>query len=205
MSAITSTPAVVQVPKLIGAKPTPQKPKTQAEKKANFAETLARTDAYVSSSSQLVQNAALSLFNSYQNTAAAMASVNSGRVVTDYTNVLGSVKRAAVQRTVTSVVGNGWQVVRGKISLAEAGGRVVGDVGTSAVSDAAGAIATNVAVWGLAKAGASSLPVMVGGMVAGWAANNITHRVLGKTGATQAVVNKTTEALQSLGSQNSQN
>ena len=120
------------------------------------------------------------------------------QTVTDFTNVGGSIQRAAVQRTVTSSFSNGWQLIRGKVTLAEAGGRVVGDVATTAASNGLGAIATNVAVWGIAKAGGSSLPVMVGGMVAGWAVNNASHRMMGKFGVTSAITDKTTSLIQGL-------
>lgn len=198
MPRIASSPAVQPVP--VGL---PSTTKSLAEKKAAMAESLARTDMYVNSTWNTLEHASLSLYNAHVNTQAAMASLNNGsRVVTDYTNVVGSVKRAAIQRTVTSTVGNGWQLFRGKVTLAEAGGRVVGDVTASAATNAASAIATNVAVWGLSKAGVSSFPVMVGGMIAGWGASTLTNRVMQKTGATEFVINQTTQALQSLGSSN---
>lgn len=179
-------------------------PKSQTDKAAAIASSLSRTDVYVNSTAQIAENAILSLFNSYSDTQTAMANVDKDgmQTVTDFTNVGGSIQRAAVQRTVTSSLSNGWQLIRGKVTLAEAGGRVVGDVATSAASNGLGAIATNVAVWGIAKAGGSSLPVMVGGMVAGWAVNNVSHRMMGKYGVTSAITDKTTQALQSLSGKN---
>ncbi|PKL75722.1 MAG: hypothetical protein CVV27_13905 [Candidatus Melainabacteria bacterium HGW-Melainabacteria-1] len=188
---------------LIGAKPV-STPKTPETKKEALAASLARTDAYVNSTAVIAENAILSIFNSYQDTQSAVGKMNKdgAMVVTDFIDVGGSVKRAAIQRTVTSSMSNGWALVRGKVTLAEAGGRVVGDVSTTAVANGMGALATNVAVWGIAKAGGSSLPVIVGGMVAGWAANNLSHRMMGKFGVTEAITNKTTELLSSVGSNN---
>lgn len=195
MPRIASNPAVQPAP--VGL---PSTTKTLAEKKVAMAESLARTDAYVNSTWNTVEHAGLSAYNAHVNTQIAMQNMNQGgRVVTDYTNVVGSVKRAAIQRTVTSSIGNAWHLFRGNVTLAEAGGRVVGDVTASAASNAASAIATNVAVWGLSKAGVSSFPVMVGGMLAGWGASTLTNRVMQKTGATEYVINQTTAALQSLG------
>lgn len=201
MPVISAAPRpLIQGAQLIGAKPNASKTQSQNDKQAAFAETLARTDMYVSSGSQMIETAALGLFNSYRDTQAAMLNVNNGtRMMANFVNVGSSVKRAVIQRSVTSSAVNGWRLARGKISASEAGGRVVGDVGSTAVSSAVGAVATNVAVWGLARAGVSPLPVMIGGMVAGWAANNLTSRVLVKTGVTGTVVNTTTRTLQSLG------
>lgn len=200
MPAIAAQPVhSIQNAVMIGAKPAA--PKSQEEKKAEIATSLARTDAYVNSTAQVAENAILSLFNSYSDTQNAMstfANKDGILVVQDFTNVGASVKSAAIQRTVTSSLNNGYQLIRGKVTLAEAGGRVVGDVATSAVSNGLGAVATNVAVWGIAKAGGSSLPVMVGGMAAGWIVNNASHRMMGKLGVTQMITSKTTGALESL-------
>lgn len=200
MPTIAANPATsIQHAAKIGSS-TPLAPKTQAQKQEALTSALSRTDIYVNSTAQIAENAILSLFNSYSDTQTAMNTMDKdgALVVTDFTNVGGSIKRAAIQRTVTSSLSNGWQLVRGKVTLAEAGGRVVGDVTASAAANGVGALATNAAVWGLAKAGASSLPVMVGGMVVGWAANNATHRLMGKFGVTAAITDKTTQLLQSV-------
>lgn len=200
MPAIAAQPVhSIQTAALIGAKPAA--PKTQEQKKEAIASSLSRTDVYVNSTAQLAENAILSAFNSYSDTQAAMTRYNNKdgvQTIQDFTNVGGSVKNAAIQRTVTSSLSNGWAVVRGKVTLAEAGGRVVGDVATSAASNGLGALATNAAVWGIAKAGGSSLPVMVGGMAAGFIVNNVSHRMMGKFGVTQAITNTTTGALEAL-------
>ncbi|MGE3727735.1 MAG: hypothetical protein AB7I41_19405 [Candidatus Sericytochromatia bacterium] len=156
------------------------------------------TDVYIRQSNGL-EGAVLGMFNSYVDTKAAMDRQVDGQVVTDYTHVGASVKRAVIQRSVTSTVRNGWSVFRGKATLAEAGGRVVGDVTGSAVSSGVSSVANNLAVWGLAKAGVSSFPVMVGGMLVGWGASYAANKVMEKTGAQAAIVDKTTELLHSAG------
>ncbi|HEY9842087.1 MAG TPA: hypothetical protein V6D23_16600 [Candidatus Obscuribacterales bacterium] len=184
---------------MIGAKPV-SAPKSQEAKGEALVNALSRTDVYVNSTAQLAENAILSLFNSYNDTQAAMGKMDKDgmQTVTDFTNVGASVKNAVIQRTVTASMSNGLALIRGKVTLAEAGGRVVGDVATTATSNGLGAIATNVAVWGIAKAGGSSLPVMVGGMVAGWAVNNVSHRMMGKFGVTQMIIDKTTSGIEAL-------
>src|SRR5690606_15594861 len=118
MPSVVATP--VQTPTLIGASRPQTQPRTLEEKKSSMAASLSRTDAYITSGSQQVEQVVLSLFNSYQDSQNAMVRLNSGaRVVTDYTNVVESVKRAAVQRTVTSSGRNAWDLYRGKVTLAE--------------------------------------------------------------------------------------
>ncbi|PIQ23778.1 hypothetical protein COW36_20580 [bacterium (Candidatus Blackallbacteria) CG17_big_fil_post_rev_8_21_14_2_50_48_46] len=159
------------------------------------------TDIYIRQSNGL-EGAVLGMFNAYVDTKSAMDRQMNGQVVTDYGNVGASVKRAVIQRAVTSTVRNGWSAFRGKATLAEAGGRVVGDVATSAVSSGVSSVANNVAVFALAKAGASSFPVMVGGMLVGWGASYASQKVMQKTGAQAAIINKTTELLHSAGVSN---
>lgn len=156
------------------------------------------TDVYVRQSNGL-EGVVLGMFNAYTDTKAAMERQMNGQVVTDYTHVGVSVKRAVIQRSVTSTVRNGWSVFRGKATIAEAGGRVVSDVASSAVSSTVSSVANNVAVWGLAKAGASSFPVMVGGMLVGWGANYASNKIMEKTGAQAAIADKITELLQNAG------
>lgn len=167
-------------------------------KNTSKSDALSATDVYVRQSNGL-EGFVLGMFNAYADTKAAMERQMDGQVVTDYTHVGASVKRAVIQRSITSTVRNGWAVARGKATLAEAGGRVVSDVTGSAVSSAVSSIANNVAVWGLAKAGASSFPVMVGGMLVGWGAHYASNKVLEKTGVQAAIADKTTELLQNVG------
>lgn len=167
------------------------------------ANSLSATDTYISSSN-LLDGTVVALFGSYQNTTAAMDRDMNSAVVTDYLNVGGSVKRAAINRSITSAIRNGIQVARGKETWAGAGGNVVGDVSTSAVSSGVSALATNAAVFGLSKLGASSFPVLAGGMIAGFVADKVATKVMVKTGAQAAIINKTTELLEKIGVPNSE-
>jgi hypothetical protein len=159
------------------------------------------TDVYIRQSNGL-EGVVLGMFNAYADTKTAMDRQVNGQVVTDYGNVGASVKRAVIQRSVTSTARNAWSVFRGNASVAEAGGRVVGDVATSAVTSSVSSVANNVAVFALAKAGVSSFPVMVGGMLVGWGASYASSKVMEKTGAQAAIVNKTTDLLHSAGISN---
>lgn len=194
ITPVTSTTSNITV--LSSAAPTTKIAKQATE--TVKASSLSKTDTYISSAN-LIEGSVVALFGSYQNTTAAMNREVTGSVVTDYLNVGGSVKRAAINRSVTSAIRNGINVVRGKETLAEAGGNVVGDVSSSAVSSAVSALATNAAVFGLAKLGASSFPVMAGGMVAGFVADKIATKVFVKTGAQAAITDKTTELLDKIG------
>lgn len=167
------------------------------------ASSLARTDAYVNSSIQGVENGLVSLFNTYNDTRAAVAAQQGGPEgltnVIDFGRMGRSMGWAVVRRGVTSGASNGWAYYKGRISGAEAGGRVVGDVSTSVVASAVGSVATNLAVFGLKRAGASGVPVMIGGLVAGWGVNNLTHRVLRHQGFTQAVTTHATDLFARMG------
>lgn len=201
MPVIAAQPITIQNSALIGARPAPAvAPKASEDKSAAFAASLARADVYVNGAAEVAETAILSLFNSYQDTRGAVAQTQQTGTLAagDFFKVGGSVKRSALQRVVTSTATNGWQLYRGKITLAEAGGRVVGDVSTAAVAGAAGGLASNLAVYGLTKAGAGSVPVMIGGMVASFAVNNVSRRVLNKIGVTEAIAHTTTQALQAM-------
>lgn len=203
MPVIAAQANTIQNTALIGARPVPAQTVTAQsaeEKKATRAASLARTDVYVHGAAQVAETAVLSLFNSYQDTRGAVAHNQAGTLAAgDFFKVGGSVKRSAIQRAVTSTAKNGWDLYRGKVTLAQAGGRVVGDVSTAAVAGAAGGLASNLAVYGLTKAGVGSVPVMIGGMVASFAVNQASRRALNHLGVTDAIANTTTQALQALG------
>lgn len=118
-----------------------------------------------------------------------------------YDNVLGSMKGAAKSQAITSIIRNGIAVAMKKETLSQAGGRVAGDVSVAAIDAGASAVVGNIAMGVAAAVGASSLPVLLVGMVAGY----VTTKILDKKvnykpgGVYEKVVTKTTEALQKLG------
>jgi hypothetical protein len=165
---------------------------------ASKADAFSATDVYVRQSNGL-EGAVLGMFNTYLDTKSAMDRQVDGQVVTDYTAIGASAKRAVIQRVVTSTARNGWAVFRGNATVAEAGGRVVGDVATSAVTSTVSSAANNLAIFALSKAGASSFPVMAGGMIVGWGAHYASRKIMENTGAQAAISDKTTELLHKAG------
>lgn len=171
----------------------------QQTKAAVKAASLDSADAYVRSSSQwdvfLFEG-----YNSYRSTQKAMVNQSEGLDQWVRGADIGhAVKRGAIQRTVTSGLRNGWGVVQGKITLSEAGGRMVGDVSSAAVGSGVGAVVAQAAVHGISKVSGNPLVVKFGSMAAGWAANYGTRKVLSSTGVQQAITHQTTQLLQKAG------
>ena len=116
-------------------------------------------------------------------------------------NVFGSMKGAAKSQAFTSIIRNGIAVAMKKETLAEAGGHVAGDVSVAAIDAGASALVGNIAMGVAAGLGASSLPVLIVGMAAGY----ITTKILDKKvnykegGLYQKIVDKTTDALHRAG------
>lgn len=118
-----------------------------------------------------------------------------------FDNVLGSMKGAAKSQAFTSVIRNGLAVAMKRETLAQAGGHVAGDVTVAAVDAGASAVVGNIAMGIAAAAGASSFPILLVGMAAGY----ITTKIMDKKvnykpgGLYEKVVAKTTEALHRAG------
>lgn len=168
---------------------------TQSGQPKAKAETLSRGDAYVKSTGSKVQDNVLAVAN---HGVVILNNLSNLEAVTDYGSLLQSAKRNATNAAVTSTVRNGIAVARKKATMPEAGGRIVGDV---AVATAKGVISTavaNAAIYGLAKAGMKSFPVLVGGMAAGYVAHKVAGKVIDKTGVQGKITDKVTEQLEKI-------
>lgn len=179
------------------------KPQTLVGKQAHKevkAESLSKTDAYVSSSVSGIDALAVNVFNSYGNSRSAIEHAAQTESAADYLEgVGGAVKRGVLRRGALSIARNGWAVYKDKISLAEAGGRVAGDLVTGAAANAVGAVASNLAVAGLSKAGVAGIPLVLGGMAASSAANWGTTKALQKTGVQTVITDHATELFKKAG------
>jgi len=171
--------------------------KINENKKAENAKahTLDRVDSFVNTAGKYEDF----ILNGVQSVKNNIHIMTDGRVVTDYTNPLKSMKSSAINKTVTSVVRNGYKVIRKKITLAQAGGNVVGDVSAAAVNGGVSALASDGVIWIMAKAGASSFPVMLGGMIAGQVASTVSNKVIKKTGVQTFITEKTTQMFEKIG------
>ena len=197
MPTITSRP-LLQATNLIGSTQPPVAAQREPQVQAKSAGAFSSVDAFISST-EIVDNAVISAFGSYQDSRMAVQlGLDGQESVLSGSGIARSMGRSMVRRALSSTARNGWQVYQGRLSMAQAGGNVVGDVGTSVVSSGVGAVASHLAVFGLSKTGLPSIAVTVGGSVAGWAANNLTHHLIRKTGVTGAISAKATQAFESL-------
>jgi hypothetical protein len=176
---------------------TGRKPLNQVSPTADKALRMA-ADAYVRNPLTLVQDNGLSLYGTTMQTLNAQATISGtgvGRAVTDYRNPLTSATTQARNTAISSVVRNGVRVAMKKEDIPTAIGNVTSDVVTGAARGAASSLATNGAVYAIAKAGGGSFPVIVGGIAAGMVASYATGKILQKTGVRQTIAVKTTEAV----------
>lgn len=159
------------------------------------AHTLDRVDTFVNTAERFEDH----ILGGIQSVKNNIHIINDDKVVTDYTNPLKSMKSSAINKAVTSVVRNGYKVIRKQITLAQAEGNIVGDVSAAAINGGVSALVSDGVVWVMAKAGASSFPVMLGGMIAGQVAHSVSSKVLKKTGVQTFITAKTTELLEKIG------
>lgn len=159
------------------------------------AETLSRGDAYVQSTTSKVVDTGLAVAN---HTTVLLNNLSNLEAVTDYGSLLDSAKRNATNAAVSSGVRNGIAVARKKATLPEAGGRVAGDVVVATAKGVISTAAANAAIYGLAKAGMKSFPVLIGGMAVGFVAHKVAGKVIDKTGVQAKITDKVTEQLEKL-------
>lgn len=155
-------------------------------------------DAYIANPLTALQDHGLALYGTTRqtlNVQAGISGTGSGHAVTDYGNPLTAGLKQARNTAITSTIRNGFLLVRKKEDLPTAVGNVTADVVTNAGRGVVGSLATNGAVFAIAKAGGGSFPVIVGGIAAGMVASYATGHVLKKTGARQAIAVKTTQAV----------
>lgn len=198
MPTITSRP-LLQATNLIGAPQAPVAAARETQRPAKSVGAFSSVDSFIAST-EIVDNALISAVGSYQDSRLAVElSLGGHESGLNGADIARSMGRSMARRALSSTARNGWQVYQGKLSLAQAGGNVVGDVGTSVVSSGVGAVASHLAVFGLSKTGLPTIAVTVGGSIAGWAANNLTHHLIRKTGVTGAISDKATQVFESLG------
>lgn len=186
VTAVGTPTTVNSTPATTAAKPVAAKAK---------AETLSKGDAYVQSTGSKVQDNVLAVAN---HGVVILNNLSSLEAVTDYGSLLDSAKRNATNAAISSTVRNGISVVRKKTTMPEAGGRVVGDVAVATAKGVISTAAANVAIYGLAKAGMKSFPVLVGGMVVGYVAHKAAGKLIEKSGVQAKITDKVTEQLEKL-------
>ncbi len=198
MPTITSRP-LLQATNLIGATQSPVAAQREPQSQVKNAGAFSSVDSFIAST-EVFDNALISAVGSYQDSRLAVQlSLDGNESVLNGAGIAKSMGRSMARRALSSTARNGWQVFQGNLSMAQAGGNVVGDVGTSVVSSGVGAVASHLAVFGLSKTGLPSIAVTVGGSIAGWAANNLTHRLIRSTGVTGAISDKATQVFESFG------
>ena len=116
-------------------------------------------------------------------------------------NVGAAMKGSAKSQALTSVLRNGISVAMKKETLAQAGGHVAGDVSVAAIDAGVSAVAGNIAMGVAAAVGASSFPILLTGMAAGYVATKIMDKKVNykHNGLYEKIVNKTTDELHKAG------
>jgi hypothetical protein len=146
-----------------------------------------------------VQDHGLALYGATMQTLNATYTISGGtgvgKPVTDYGNPARSALTSARNTAITSTIRNTVMVVRKKEDIPTAVGNVTADVVTGSARGAVSSLATNGAVFAIAKAGGGSFPIVAGGIVAGMAASYGTSLLMRKTGARQTIAVKTTEVV----------
>lgn len=181
----------------VAAKP----PQPQSEAKAH---SLAKTDSVVLSGLSALanlelENAVIGAWGSYQDSQSALERSKLGVHESGALTGIGAAAgRSALRRLITSGARNGWELYQGRITTAEAGGRVVGDVATSVVSGSMGAVASKAVVWGFSKTQAAPLTILAVGTVSGWGANLGSNYLLRRAGFSGAIADQSTRLLQKL-------
>lgn len=146
-----------------------------------------------------LENAVIGAWGSYQDSRSALERTQMGVHESGLLTGIGAAAgRSALRRLITSGVRNGIELSQGRLSTAEAGGRVIGDVATSAISGSLGAVASKAVVWGLSKTQAAPLTLLAVGTLSGWGANLGSNYLLRRAGVNQALAERSTQLLQKL-------
>jgi len=188
---------VTQTQPTTGVQPT-RRPLSQVAPAADRQIRMA-ADAYIASPLTRITDEGLAFGATTMQVLNATATVQGGtgvgKPVTDYGNPLKSATAQAKNSAISSAIRNGVMVAMKKEDVAQAAGNVVADVATNTGRAAISSLATNGAVFALAKAGAGSFPIVAGGMIVGMGASYATGKILKKTGVRTAIATKTTEAV----------